>query len=749
MIQTSKDEECLKLAVDGQNFLAKKDLINGIEYLERALAIKTSNLNVLSSIYSQLGNAYFSSRSFVKALEFHNNYLLVSRIMNDRESEAKACGSLGATLKALNGYNDAITFLERQLDIAREMQDKKLETRALYNLGMCYQLRGKHLCRQLKATNLDMSMFSMNTSVLKPFTADLEKSVEHFTCNLVIAEELSDESMCGRVYGHLGNTYYLLRDYGTAIDHHYKCLEISRRLGDKRAQRRSYICLGNAYVYLPNVEKAIEYYRLALTLAYELRDRLAEAHCCYSLANAAALLPDYQTATEFHTRHLEIARSCEDKAGEARAYLCLGDDYKHLEQFPRAAYFYARNRKAAKALGDVAMALTATESLRALLNHGLIETVEGEISLDSSADPEALHLRLSSSLRSLNDNGSSMDLSAHTMNRSDGSSSRASTESKIPKGGKQYTQDEFFEMISKMQGDRLDDQRCPAPVLRDNTALSNNSANLSDLSYKKDPFNISPRADKSSERRRSFIRRLKNFNPLSTSTPMIGRFSSLSSLKGSGFRSRKGSRTNSPGRHSLVSLSEEGNQGPVPFMDLSAVSAIHNDISGEGVFRVPDLPSKKTTQSAACLIMNENIDNHSHKHDNKENNHNGEMQNRTRTPKAPPRKRTVLGGADSLIDILISSNSRRLEDQRAVLPGLSDVSLLKNIVGDKKSAGDCDHKLDAHLIDMVKGGKEMKERIEEGQKEARHAATLPEDDIGLLVTHMQKGHIDDQRISLK
>lgn len=39
---------------------------------------------------------------------------------------------------------------------------------------------------------------------------------------MALSERLPDTLACGRTYGCLGNAYYMLRDFKTAIDFHYK-----------------------------------------------------------------------------------------------------------------------------------------------------------------------------------------------------------------------------------------------------------------------------------------------------------------------------------------------------------------------------------------------------------------------------------------------------------------------------------------------------------------------------------------------
>lgn len=62
---------CLELAVEGERFCRDGDWEKGISFFLKALKIGTDDLNIMSAIYCQLGNAYFCCKQFSKALEYH------------------------------------------------------------------------------------------------------------------------------------------------------------------------------------------------------------------------------------------------------------------------------------------------------------------------------------------------------------------------------------------------------------------------------------------------------------------------------------------------------------------------------------------------------------------------------------------------------------------------------------------------------------------------------------------------------
>lgn len=61
--------------------------------------------------------------------------------------------------------------------------------------------------------------------------------------------------------GNLGNTYYLLGDFQSAIEYHQERLRIAREFGDKAAERRANSNLGNSHIFLGQFEAAAENYK--------------------------------------------------------------------------------------------------------------------------------------------------------------------------------------------------------------------------------------------------------------------------------------------------------------------------------------------------------------------------------------------------------------------------------------------------------------------------------------------------------
>ncbi|KAH0618359.1 hypothetical protein JD844_017474 [Phrynosoma platyrhinos] len=212
------EASCLELALEGERLCKAGDCRAGVSFFEAAVQVGTEDLKTLSAIYSQLGNAYFYLHEYAKALEYHHHDLTLARTIGDQLGEAKASGNLGNTLKVLGNYEEAIVCCQRHLDISRDLSDKVGEARALYNLGNVHHSKGKSVAC---AGTHDPGEFPEDVKVA------LRKAAEYYEENLKIVTELGDRAAQGRAYGNLGNTHYLLGNFRSAVIAHEQQAQLS------------------------------------------------------------------------------------------------------------------------------------------------------------------------------------------------------------------------------------------------------------------------------------------------------------------------------------------------------------------------------------------------------------------------------------------------------------------------------------------------------------------------------------------
>ncbi|XP_063066597.1 G-protein-signaling modulator 1b [Engraulis encrasicolus] len=485
-LHSRMEASCLELALEGERLCKAGDFKGGTAFFEAAVQVGTEDLKTLSAIYSQLGNAYFYLKEYCKALEYHRHDLTLARTIGDRIGEGKASGNLGNTLKVLSRFDEAVVCCQRHLDISQEQGDKVGEARALYNIGNVFHAKGK---QQLWGNSQD-------PGDLPPDVRDtLQRATAYYEMNLSLVKELGDRAAQGRAFGNLGNTHYLLGNFVDAIKFHRERLSIAKEFGDKAAERRAYSNLGNALIFLGQFNTATEYYRKTLQLSRQLKDQVMEAQACYSLGNTYTLLQQYERAIDYHLKHLLIAQELSDRVGEGRACWSLGNAYVSLGNHRQALHYARRHLDISREIGDRNGELTARMNVEQLLE--ALGVKEADLS-PCSSEFEMQGARPKYTKRNSLD---SVDLWKYPSEKNgdghdmDGISRRSKSQLSNASGRKGYADSQssderqwldspvdtdditvqvsppnlsrdssdeacFFDLLSKFQSSRMDDQRC-------------------------------------------------------------------------------------------------------------------------------------------------------------------------------------------------------------------------------------------------------------------------------------------------
>ncbi|XP_008422614.1 G-protein-signaling modulator 1b isoform X1 [Poecilia reticulata] len=482
------EASCLELALEGERLCKAGDFKGGTAFFEAAVQVGTEDLKTLSAIYSQLGNAYFYLKEYGKALEYHRHDLTLARTIGDRIGEGKASGNLGNTLKVLGRFDEAVVCCQRHLDISQEQSDKVGEARALYNIGNVFHAKGK---QQLWGCTQEPGELPSDVR------ETLQKATGFYEMNLCLVKELGDRAAQGRAYGNLGNTHYLLGNFVEAIKFHRQRLSIAKEFGDKAAERRAYSNLGNALIFLGQFNTATEYYRKTLQLSRQLRDQVMEAQACYSLGNTYTLLQQYERAIDYHLKHLCIAQELNDRVGEGRACWSLGNAYVSLGNHKQALHYARKHLDISKEIGDRNGELTARMNVEQLME--ALGVDESDLSPSSSefemqgARPKITKRNSMDSVElwkySSDKNGDNQNLenmqrrSRNQLSQpgkrkgypdSQSSDERPWLDSPVDTdditvqvtppvsklGRDPSDEDCFFDLLSKFQSSRMDDQRC-------------------------------------------------------------------------------------------------------------------------------------------------------------------------------------------------------------------------------------------------------------------------------------------------
>ncbi|XP_053247521.1 G-protein-signaling modulator 2 isoform X3 [Podarcis raffonei] len=291
----------------------------------KALEYHHHDLTLARTIGDQLGEAKASGNlgntlkvlgNYEEAVVRCQRHLDISRELSDKVGEARALYNLGNVYHskgksvACAGTHDpgefpddvkaalrkAADYYEENLTLVTELGDRAAQGRAYGNLGNTHYLLG-----------------------------NFRSAVTAHEQRLLIAKEFGDRAAERRAYSNLGNAYIFLGEFETAAEYYKKTLQLARQLTDRAVEAQACYSLGNTYTLLQDYEKAIDYHLKHLAIAEELNDRIGEGRACWSLGNAYTALGNHEQAMHYAEKHLDISREVGDKTGELTAKLNLSD----------------------------------------------------------------------------------------------------------------------------------------------------------------------------------------------------------------------------------------------------------------------------------------------------------------------------------------------------------------------------------------------------------------------------------------
>ena len=194
-----------------------------------------------------LGVAYWNLGEIRKAIEFHEQRLIIAREIGDRRGEGAALGNLGLAYAALGEPRKAIEFYEQALKIFKEIGDRRSEGAELGNLGVAYADLGEP-----------------------------RKAIEYHEQALAIDREIGDRRGEGQDLGNLGISYKNLGEPRKAIEYYEQALAIAREIGDRMGEGNALWNVSLALDKLDNRARAIDCARAALKIREEIEDPHAE-----------------------------------------------------------------------------------------------------------------------------------------------------------------------------------------------------------------------------------------------------------------------------------------------------------------------------------------------------------------------------------------------------------------------------------------------------------------------------------------
>lgn len=538
--------KCLDFVKLGELEVTKRNIDEAISYFLKAIEVKTSDHRLLNAIYSQLGNCYFIKEDYEKAIEYHKYDKYNASILKDKFAECKACINLSTAYRNARQFNEAQIEGGNCIELAKEVGNSTLLFNGLLNLGLAYHFSAKEIQnirgRRLNSHDpVNITPISIgNPEDRTAHTNYLMQAVDVFLEMLVLAKQMKKPDYLLKAHERLATCLYEMRRYQEALEHFEKALNYSKGIGAKGKNRLFNSNIGSCLVLMKRYDEGKKYHTEALEIAKELEKNLLIAHCHFSLGYVLLLSGDTKAAIKHFLRHFKLSWVSKDYSSAIRSCDQLITIYSTIEDFGKALYFIIYNYHIVLKINSSQSVDSAMNCIKIFIekNLGLILD-SGEILLESPYDdePECPLKSTSSDEVMSKEELLTIDIRKFILSCSDKKfdesdcgflRKKLNDEEEKDHDKKKYVEDleKFFVIQNKLK--QYDDQRADVSALKD---ISNSNLK-SQLKFKK---SIGSTLGHSFTGFNSFLKKGEGKNL--TSTPLFSRKDPLSTVT---MRSKKG-----------------------------------------------------------------------------------------------------------------------------------------------------------------------------------------------------------------
>lgn len=195
-------------------------------------------------------------------MEYYEQYLELTRNINDTEGEAKACHYLGFAHYSLKELDKAIEYHNRDLSLSKEIQDRVNMGRAYCNLGMdcsdCSVCLLTSFTTSLTTSLIDLNrqlcLFALATGLAHSALGNYMEALECQKNYLCTCQEDSSNKM--RALSNIGDVLTKMKKFDEAIKIFEKQVSIARSVGDVLNEANAFAALTICQKQADNFEKA-------------------------------------------------------------------------------------------------------------------------------------------------------------------------------------------------------------------------------------------------------------------------------------------------------------------------------------------------------------------------------------------------------------------------------------------------------------------------------------------------------------
>ncbi len=267
-------------------------------YLQKALKIAENEDDEknIARIYNTLGNYYKDKNLTDSAFYYFNTAKTIADKLNNKDIAIVSLLNIGAVhSNQLKKYITAEEYTINALDIAKSINNKRLEAQAYFNLGVIRD--------------------NINDEIVAE--AYFLKALDFFISKNYIQKQIN-------VFNSLGGIFYKVKNYDKSKFYFNKLLVLSIKTGNLKGKAAAYHNLGSIYQEKNLIDSAIICYQNAAVINTESKNLFWLSNNYSELALCFSKKKDFKLAYQYIFNSLSIDMEREDSSDIAECYSIIG-----------------------------------------------------------------------------------------------------------------------------------------------------------------------------------------------------------------------------------------------------------------------------------------------------------------------------------------------------------------------------------------------------------------------------------------
>lgn len=326
------------------------------QYAQILRAEEGSALNNLGLIVAELGNP-------AEALTYYQRALAIAQDLQDQEQQILVLNNIATRYGDFGQFSQALATYEQAMQIAQSINNRQLISVVLNNMGSIYRSQGRYQ-EALKATQESLALAQQigdrfaqvnRLSNLAANYVDLDNFSQATQClqqALELARSLGTKGLESTILNNLADVAAGRGNLDGAVELQQQALDLSQETGSLSQQATNREGLALIYSAKAEYAKVMQQYNQALALFRQTGQRKEEAEVLNSIGDFYNTIGQYSQALNYYNQALKIAADIQAPSLEASIQASIGNLFLYQKRYTEAAPYYQQALTIYQTIGD-------------------------------------------------------------------------------------------------------------------------------------------------------------------------------------------------------------------------------------------------------------------------------------------------------------------------------------------------------------------------------------------------------------